>query len=69
MGEFDFRPMMNKLVKTGKMWKLVVKVRRGGRGGKNTDCINIKDRSCGMFWPISHSLEESDIYCKEARSE
>ena len=24
MGEFDFRPMMNKLVKTGKMWKLVV---------------------------------------------
>ena len=42
--------------------------RREG-GGENTDCINIKDRSCGMFWPISHSLEESDIYCKEARSE
>ena len=62
MVEVHFISMLNNLGKNWKIWKLVVRARRGNR--VNMVCINQNTRSCGICHYISYILEEVILCAK-----
>ena len=56
-GEVNHGPILKKLGKTWEIWKMKVKVMRGGELNRSHKKINY--RSCVIICPPSHMLEEA----------
>jgi hypothetical protein len=69
MGMIDFSPELNLLGKTWEVWKLIVRVKKGGKAcAINRGRLKLMAKACNITKPLSVDLPTAKCRCAEAKA-